>query len=497
MESKKRFTITTKMYLFVIVIIVFAVASISVLSFIINVRQIDSYFKRLAMNCADTYSYYVDVDFLARLRAAAESDEFQALRDQAEENDNEYLIQEYLEDHGLWDDYVKQREHMITFQESMQDIRYLYLVAWGDKDSNVDMYLLDADDVPIYETGYYEDREAEFEGVDPSDRVEPVISQGDWGWLCSAYVPVYDNDGNIVCHVGCDVEMEDIMSERMANLTYIILGAVACTCVALAGAIIFVNKNIVKPLNSITKGMRSFSPAVGKDYKEAGVIDLNINTKDEIRDIYDELHSMQIKIVDYIGEITTIERDKEKAEAEARIKEKELGKVSAEANRDALTGVGNKNAYKKMIDELNRDIEAGTAGFAIVMMDVNRLKNINDDYGHSAGDSYIRGCCHIICETFKHSPVYRIGGDEFVAVIAGDDFASRFERLAKLKAKLEKTYNSTEREPWNRYSASCGMAEYTEDDSNVESVFKRADKNMYDEKVRFKEKYGFAVEKRD
>ena len=249
MEGKKRFTIATKMYLFVIVIIVFAVASISILSFIINIRQIDSYFKRLAMNCAETYSSYVDVEYLAQLRNVAESEEFQALRDQAEEDDNEYIIQEYLEDHDLWEGYVRQREHMITFQNSMQDIRYLYLIAWGDKNADHDMYLLDADDVPIYETGYYEEREAEFEGVDPSDKVEPVISKGDWGWLCSAYVPVYDEDGKIICHVGCDVDMEDIMSERMANLTYIILGAVACTCVSLAGAIIFVNLVGFKRLN--------------------------------------------------------------------------------------------------------------------------------------------------------------------------------------------------------------------------------------------------------
>lgn len=497
MERKKRFTIATKMYLFVVVTIVFAVASISVLSFIINIKQIDNYFKRLAMNCADTYSTYVDVEYLAKLRKAAESEEFQTLREVAEEEDNEYMIQEYLEDHDLWEGYVAQREHMITYQDGMQDIKYLYLIAWGDKNSDHDMYLIDADDVPIYETGYYEEREAEFEGVDPSDVVEPVISKGDWGWLCSAYVPVRDEDGNIICHVGCDVEMEDIMSERMANLTYIILGAVTCTCVVLAGAIIFVNKTIVKPLNSITSNMKKFNPAVGKSYKEAGVIDLNIHSKDEIEDIYNEIHSSQTKIVDYIGDITTIERDKKKAEDEARIKEKELGKVSAEANRDALTGVGNKNAYTKKIDELNRDIKAGDAQFAIIMMDVNRLKNINDDYGHSAGDSYIRGCCHIICEAFKHSPVYRIGGDEFVAVLTGDDFENRNDRLGKLQSKFDKTYNAEERDPWMRYSASAGMSEFRDGDKSVEPVFKRADKNMYDEKIKFKEKYGFTEGKRD
>ena len=82
-------------------------------------------------------------------------------------------------------------------------------------------------------------------------------------------------------------------------------------------------------------------------------------------------------------------------------------------NKDSLTGVGNKTAYIKKTNEINEQIRNGFKDFAVVMIDINGLKAVNDNYGHANGDLYIKGCCHIICEVFKHSPVYRIGGDEF------------------------------------------------------------------------------------
>ena len=60
--------------------------------------------------------------------------------------------------------------------------------------------------------------------------------------------------------------------------------------------------------------------------------------------------------------------------------------------------------------------------FAVAVFDINDLKQVNDLYGHQAGDKYIKDGCAIICNTFKHSPVFRIGGDEFAVVIQGSDY---------------------------------------------------------------------------
>ena len=72
--------------------------------------------------------------------------------------------------------------------------------------------------------------------------------------------------------------------------------------------------------------------------------------------------------------------------------------------------------------------------FAIVVLDVNDLKVINDTEGHEAEDKCICDACEIICRTFKRSPVYRIGGDEFVVISQNEDY-ERSDDLTGIIAK--------------------------------------------------------------
>ncbi len=489
MEHREiRFSIGKKMYVFVIAIVLLAIAGIWILSYRITRDQIDRYYKRLTINSARNYASFVDIDYLRELRAAAESSEFQELRDYAEEIDDDSLIQEYLEEHGLWDKYVEQRDVMRTYVDNMDDIDYLYIVAWApdasDDGEYYDMYILDADDVPLYETGYYEMREPEFDGFDPLTETEAIISNGDWGWLCSGYAPVFDDEGHLICTVGCDVSMENVMADRRDNMIYLLISASIYTVIVLIMAFLLVTHFVVKPLNELTSEMRKFSPKKNRNYEASGVIDIKSSRRstDEIDDIYQEIRSMQIRIIDYIDDITAIQQEKEKTEIEK-------DQISMEAQKDSLTGIGNKKAYDKKTEELNTLIKSGNAEFAILMMDINYLKTVNDNYGHDNGDKYIKGCCHILCDALKHSPVYRIGGDEFVAVLTGEDYESRNARLADLYTVFEKTYSNKNAEAWDRYSASLGMADYTPEDDSVESVFKRADQAMYQYKNQFKKEH--------
>ncbi len=488
-RKNNRFSVGRKMYLFIGATVFLAAFGMAVIAYIINSNQIDRYFKNLTITSARNFASFVDAEYFKELRAVAESEEYQAVRDQAEQNDDEALIEEYLKSKGLWEGYVKNREILIRYLRNMDDIEYLYIIAIGDKDAQYDMYLMDDDNEPIYETGFYEEREPELREVDASSEVEPTISYGDWGWLCSAYVPILDEEGNVVCNVGCDVAMDEIMAQRKSNLIYTIIGAFLLTALVLTLAILVVDRSIVRPLNKITVEMKKFAPAEGKDYEQSGVIDLNIKSRDEIEDIYREIKEMQLNIVDYLNDLEAMQRDKERAENDIRDKEKQIGQISREAYRDPLTGVGSKAAYSRKISELNEAIRKKEETiFAIVMVDVNRLKQINDNYGHSFGDVYLKGCCSLICNTYKHSPVFRIGGDEFVIILQGEDYRERISRLDELKTAFEKSFGDTAADPWQRFSAASGMAEYASDDNTVELVFKRADKAMYEDKMEFKKR---------
>jgi len=178
------------------------------------------------------------------------------------------------------------------------------------------------------------------------------------------------------------------------------------------------------------------------------------------------------------------------AESNIREKEGQIGEIRKVAFCDALTGVGSKAAFNQLSDELTADIAAGERALAVMMVDVNDLKYVNDTCGHDKGDEYLRGCCRIICQTYKHSPVFRIGGDEFVAVLRNSDFEERAALAAQLCAAFKLAYSDAQKAPWERYSAAAGMAECEAGDTTFEQVFKRADRAMYESKQAFKAQHG-------
>ena len=496
MANRFKFTLGKKVYIFVGLTVFLAAFGAATLSYAINARQIDDYYKKLTLHCARNFSTLIDADFFARLRKTLETDEFQELHAVAEESENPEIIVNYLKEKDLWKDFEKNQAVLLNYLRSTEDIKYLYIVAMGGPEATQDMFLMaDGEDL-IADIGHYDERETDLYGVDASKVIPPTISNGDWGWLCSAFVPVYGKGGRLVCQIGCDVGMDDIMRERREFLFYVVLSAVGFTILVLVAAIILLNVIAIRPLGAITKEMKNFSPASDKDYQKAGVINLDIKSRDEIGDIYSEIRSMQIRIMDYLSDIKEITDEKERAENDAKDKEKELGEVSREAYRDPLTNVGSKAAYVKKIAELNELAKKPDAKFAIVMIDVNFLKSVNDSYGHSAGDNYLKGCCKLICEVYKHSPVYRIGGDEFVAMLTGEDYDARHDRIKEIKEVFEKSFSRTDVEPWERYSAAFGMAEFASDDSTFEMVFKRADKAMYKYKAEFKKAHNIPDSKR-
>ena len=163
----------------------------------------------------------------------------------------------------------------------------------------------------------------------------------------------------------------------------------------------------------------------------------------------------------------------------------ELGAAIDLANKDALTKVKNKLAYNTATKELDDKAAADPrTEYAVVVMDINGLKYINDTRGHASGDEYIKQCCHIICTVFQHSPVFRIGGDEFAVLLTGQDYDKREELLEKFRSIINA--NSRNGQP----NLASGMATFDVGlDRNVESVFERADKAMYDNKRLFKGRY--------
>jgi len=172
-----------------------------------------------------------------------------------------------------------------------------------------------------------------------------------------------------------------------------------------------------------------------------------------------------------------------RAERKAHEEERMVNDLNRKVFVDALTSVRNKGAFVNYVQALQNRLDAGEKfDFAMGVFDCDNLKQINDQNGHDKGDIYIRAASQLICRVFAHSPVFRIGGDEFAVVLQNHDFINR-EALIRWfeQEKLEKCAAAANK--WDEPRVAMGIAVYDPElDSSVDDTLHRADKAMYENK---------------
>ena len=156
----------------------------------------------------------------------------------------------------------------------------------------------------------------------------------------------------------------------------------------------------------------------------------------------------------------------------------EIENNKKKAYKDPLTGVKNKLAYIDAVKKIESRMEEKKLDEdGVVVFDLNGLKHVNDTLGHAAGDEYIQNACRMICVRFKHSPVFRIGGDEFAAILEGSDYENRMNLLETFEAEIDQNQRE------GRVVVSSGLDIYdSKKDSRFNDVFERADRKMYERK---------------
>lgn len=155
-------------------------------------------------------------------------------------------------------------------------------------------------------------------------------------------------------------------------------------------------------------------------------------------------------------------------------------RIEHERDYDILTGLYNRQAFQRVCGELFEDPQQlGTA--ALLMMDLDNLKHINDTYGHDWGDQYIHrtGLC-LAENTPAGTVVARLSGDEFMLLFYG--YLNREQIREKVRILSNAMHKSVAVLPGGselRISISGGMAWYPEDSRNMETLKKYADFALY------------------
>ena len=307
-----------------------------------------------------------------------------------------------------------------------------------------------------------------------------------WGSFYSAYSPVFTSKGEVGGIVAVDFSADwydrQVMSLR---ITVVFFGAVSL----LIGGI--------------------------------SAVMLTRRNRRRYRILYGQLNQLAVRVdelmqeVGNVGEISPNERKPLAETAEPKNGDALGAKILSMQNAlrehielahrqaylDSMTGVGNKTAYLNALKLMEDPIREKKIEFAVAIFDMNGLKSINDSHGHECGDAAIIDAAGLLKKLFGTENLYRIGGDEFIAVLKLSDEILLQELFRDFDTELE-ALNQTERPYGVPLSISKGFAVFdAESDPDYNTVFRRADMAMYADKKAYytthrdrRRKYPFETE---
>ena len=376
-----------------------------------------------------------------------------------------------------------------SVSENLGVIYTYYVVPTGE---NRHMYyILD----PIPETKVVDGNEYMVLNLDvdePIEEHEHMWAAWDTGEFTPGY-DVYDNEygktyacyyplivaGEKLGVVGADIEIANVDRTILENAIRQTL--VMAVLMTIFGAILsyVIGRFYIRRLIALKEDVIKFTEE--KDVEIADKIKAEITGTDEIHDLASQISIMISEISIYMQSL--IDKNRELTEAQEKIRA-----ANELANRDALTGIRNKTAYDNEVKKIEYRIASeGFNKFGIAMVDLSYLKVINDNFGHEKGNISIKKICMIVCKNFTHSPVFRIGGDEFVVILENEDYENATDLVEKFKDTLNDIGNDDSLEPWEKVSAAIGWTFFEPDvDKGVQNVFKRADDLMYENKKAMK-----------
>ncbi|MBQ3281246.1 MAG: GGDEF domain-containing protein [Eubacterium sp.] len=402
----------------ILIIIIAAVLSISgiLLSAQFIRSTVDSIYKDKAEDVAATVGQVINKSMAERL-----TDDVMAIYNSTEDKvgSEEWGSDEFNEYVAKYSEIEDSRDFTILREElrSVQDVNDIdcaYLAA-VDPPTNSMVYLVD---------GAYEDAcpPGCFDPLydinkdlltDPERGFPPYITDTEpYGRLVTAGVPVHGPEGDVICYALVDIPMDEIKAQQdrfEMTLSGMLLLLTFLICII---SIVLIDRFVIDPINRLSSAAANYDAEKGSTEE---IDSLSIRSKDEIQSLYSSIRKMTHDIAGYIDNLRKTSSELSQTKIQAQ-------KMDDLAHKDALTGVGSKLAYDQKVQELSDEIKQGVARFGIAIADLNDLKKMNDNYGHEYGNMAIRKTCQTLCDVFSHSPVYRIGGDEFAVILKDRDY---------------------------------------------------------------------------
>jgi len=153
------------------------------------------------------------------------------------------------------------------------------------------------------------------------------------------------------------------------------------------------------------------------------------------------------------------------------------------AEKDPLTGLLNPRSYYEVTNRMIWLAQRTSTSYAVLFIDLDHFKSINDRFGHEAGDSVLRRVADCLAANMRQSDVIgRIGGEEFSVFLPDTDLEGATQLSEKLRAEIESLEHAVTDTKIIQVTASFGIARHLPTDHSVGDIQKRADRAMYQAK---------------
>jgi diguanylate cyclase (GGDEF)-like protein len=295
------------------------------------------------------------------------------------------------------------------------------------------------------------------------------VFDNQYGHNYAYYSPLYI-DGQKIGIIAVDVAIDKVNKEIVRNtlIPVFVMALVLITGVILI--LLFIDKKYISKLVNLSNGISQYTRT--KDPAVVHTIGCSKKSHDEITDLANQTSVMITTLDTYIKNL--VDTTKELSETKQQASE-----LQALTNKDPITGIRNKIAYDEEIKKLEAEVAVGLKEFGLAMVDLNFLIKINDTYGEEKGNIAIKKLCVLVCNIFQHSPVFKVGGDEFAVILKNRDYENVDSLVKKFNDEIEQFSGDISIDPWEKISAAIGVALFDpKEDTTVDDVFRKADAQM-------------------
>lgn len=346
------------------------------------------------------------------------------------------MVDEYLEQGEAAEGFVETEARLAEIRDSFAGVQYLYVYRILEDGCHV---VLDPDT-------------ADEQGSDPGSVVEfdqafmpylddllagrpidPIVSNETYGWLLTVYKPLYNSQGDCVCYVAADINMDHIISESYQFLTRVVALFAAFFILIFVLVLWLAKYSLILPINSIAHVMGGFAFDSLADRAETveQVRALEIRTGDEVENLYDSVLKTAEDTVGYITE------SQEKTETIARMQDN-LIMVMADLveSRDQFTG-----------DHVRK-----TAAYALITMEQMIVEGV---YAEELTPEYVS-------DVYHSAPLHDVG-----KIVVSDTILNKPGRLTEEEFAVMKSHTTAGREILERASGAIPKETYLEEAKNL------------------------------